>query len=68
MQPKSRFLLKFTETPEFLDATDGLAVAVCHSFQKISTGKSTGKKSYSGWETFVKDNTSRISGLAKTKK
>jgi crossover junction endodeoxyribonuclease RuvC len=60
--------LKFTETPEFLDATDGLAVAVCHSFQKISTGKVAGKKSYSGWETFVKDNTSRISGLAKTKK
>ena len=26
-------LLKFTESPEFLDATDGLAVAVCHSFQ-----------------------------------
>ena len=55
-------LLKFKETPEFLDATDGLAVAVCHSFQKIntSTGKSGSKKSYSGWETFVKDNTSRI--------
>src|ERR1700740_2180077 len=58
-------LLKFTETPEFLDATDGLAVAVCHSFQKISTrtGKSGAKKSYSGWETFVKDNTNRVSGL-----
>lgn len=63
-------LLKFTETPEFLDATDGLAVAVCHSFQKISTsiGKSGSKKSYSGWETFVKDNTKRVTGLAKTKK
>jgi crossover junction endodeoxyribonuclease RuvC len=55
-------LLKFKETPEFLDATDGLAVAVCHSFQKISTstGKTTKKKSYSGWETFVKDNPKRI--------
>jgi len=51
-------LLKFTETPEFLDATDGLAVAVCHSFQKISAG-ATGK-SYSGWESFVKDNQKRI--------
>src|ERR1700749_3543378 len=29
-------LLSFKETPEFLDATDGLAVAVCHSFQKIA--------------------------------
>jgi crossover junction endodeoxyribonuclease RuvC len=62
-------LLSFKETPEFLDATDGLAVAVCHSFQKISTSKGgTTKKSYSGWETFVKDNTSRVTGLSKTKK
>jgi crossover junction endodeoxyribonuclease RuvC len=62
-------LLSFKETPEFLDATDGLAVAVCHSFQKISTSKSgSTKKSYSGWETFVKDNTSRVTGLSKAKK
>ncbi|WP_443936639.1 crossover junction endodeoxyribonuclease RuvC [Pedobacter sp. MW01-1-1] len=59
-------LLNFKETPEFLDATDGLAVAVCHSFQKISTGKS---KTYSGWESFVSDNKSKVKGLAaKTKK
>jgi len=51
-------LLNFKETPEFLDATDGLAVAVCHSFQKIPTG---GKgKTYSGWESFVSDNKKRI--------
>ena len=51
-------LLNFKETPEFLDATDGLAVAVCHSFQKISTG---GKgKTYSGWESFVTDNKKRV--------
>jgi crossover junction endodeoxyribonuclease RuvC len=54
-------LLNFKETPDFLDATDGLAVAVCHSFQRISTGSKTGsKKSYSGWDTFVKDNVKRI--------
>src|ERR1700742_4342691 len=47
-------LLKFTETPDFLDATDGLAVAVCHSFQRITAGKPGSKKSYSGWDTFVK--------------
>lgn len=51
-------LLNFQETPEFLDATDGLAVAVCHSFQK--TGTAGDSKSYSGWESFVKDNVSRI--------
>lgn len=53
-------LLNFKETPDFLDATDGLAVAVCHSFQKISTAKGGNKKSYSGWDTFVKDNAKRI--------
>lgn len=57
-------LLKFKETPDFLDATDGLAVAVCHSFQRIPTGsgpgKSGSKKVYSGWDTFVKDNAKRI--------
>ncbi|MEO5909418.1 MAG: crossover junction endodeoxyribonuclease RuvC [Pelobium sp.] len=51
-------LLKFNETPEFLDATDGLAVAVCHSFQKINT--SGAGKSYSGWEAFAKDNQKRV--------
>ncbi len=51
-------LLNFKETPEFLDATDGLGVAVCHSFQRVS---STGKgKSYSGWDAFVKDNKKRL--------
>jgi crossover junction endodeoxyribonuclease RuvC len=61
-------LLNFQETPEFLDATDGLAVAVCHSFQKITAGKTTGKKSYSGWETFVKDNNSRVANTLLKKK
>src|ERR1700759_488845 len=56
-------LLHFKETPDFLDATDGLAVAVCHSFQRITTGKTGSKKSYSGWDTFVKDNASRVAGL-----
>ena len=53
-------LLNFTETPDFLDATDGLAVAVCHSFQNVAVGKAGAKKSYSGWDTFVKDNAKRI--------
>lgn len=51
-------LLKFRETPEFLDATDGLAVAVCHAFQNnINQNVS---KSYSGWGAFVKDNANRV--------
>lgn len=57
-------LLHFEETPQFLDATDGLAVAVCHSFQLgkyAPTGKTkNSKKAYSSWSAFVKDNTSRV--------
>lgn len=51
-------LLNFKETPEFLDATDGLAVAVCHSFQKITSGGKS--KTYTGWEAFVSDNKKRL--------
>lgn len=51
-------LLKFDESPQFLDATDGLAVAVCHAFQGRVPGSS--KKSYTGWESYVKDNTDRL--------
>ena len=51
-------LLNIAELPTYLDATDGLAVAVCHSFQKISTAGN--KKSYSGWDAFAKDNVKRI--------
>jgi len=66
-------LLKFTETPQFLDATDGLAVAVCHSFQKIDLKGSSsiggGKKIKVGWAAFVKDNSERVTGsLVKTVK
>ncbi|WP_410219712.1 crossover junction endodeoxyribonuclease RuvC [Pedobacter sp.] len=51
-------LLNFKETPEFLDATDGLAVAVCHSFQKITSGGKS--KTYTGWEAFMSDNKKRL--------
>ncbi|WP_134089532.1 crossover junction endodeoxyribonuclease RuvC [Olivibacter sp. XZL3] len=51
-------LLNFNESPQFLDATDGLAVAVCHAFQGSSAGSN--KKNYTGWEAFIKDNTHRL--------
>jgi crossover junction endodeoxyribonuclease RuvC len=54
-------LLKFEETPQFLDATDGLAVAVCHAFQNSPAKGTAGKRqNYSGWEGFVRDNTDRL--------
>jgi crossover junction endodeoxyribonuclease RuvC len=49
-------LLGFKELPIYLDATDGLAAAVCHFFQKT---QSTGKKSYSGWKAFITENPGR---------
>ena len=53
--PKS--LLKINEMPKHLDASDGLAAAVCHYFQN---GKISGGKSYSGWSSFLKDNPDRL--------
>lgn len=50
-------LLRFKEFPKNLDATDGLAVAVCHYFNGGKTEKSA---SYSSWEAFVKQNEKRI--------
>ena len=50
-------LLNIKELPKHLDATDGLAAAVCHHFQK-ETSSST--KSYSGWKAFVTDNPKKV--------
>jgi crossover junction endodeoxyribonuclease RuvC len=51
-------ILKHKETPEYLDATDGLAAAVCHYFQGNKTGES--KSKFSGWKSFVASNPDRI--------
>ncbi|HLT32653.1 MAG TPA: crossover junction endodeoxyribonuclease RuvC [Aquaticitalea sp.] len=50
-------LLQLESLPKNLDATDGLAAAVCHFYNdgKIEVGKN-----YSGWAAFVKQNESRI--------
>ena len=50
-------LLKLKTLPKNLDATDGLAAAVCHFYNmgKIEVGKS-----YSGWSAFVKQNEKRV--------
>tara|TARA_R110002020_G_scaffold296658_1_gene512372 strand:- start:179173 stop:179727 length:555 start_codon:yes stop_codon:yes gene_type:complete len=50
-------LLGLKTLPKNLDSTDGLAAAVCHHFNsgRIDTGKG-----YSGWESFVSQNSSRV--------
>jgi crossover junction endodeoxyribonuclease RuvC len=49
-------LLNLTGDPESLDATDALAVAVCHYFQQ---GKAETGKKYSGWKAFLSENPER---------
>lgn len=51
-------LISINKMPEHLDATDGLAVAVCHYFQKDI---STGLKKISGWKKFLSENPERLS-------
>lgn len=62
-------LLKFTfdHNDLTLDASDGLAVAVCHLLQRNPGGATGGSKKSSGkkggsWEAFVKNNPGRIKG------
>jgi crossover junction endodeoxyribonuclease RuvC len=50
-------VLKFEEMPKYLDATDGLAVALCHHFSK-GVGEHNKSKS-SSWSAFVKNNPNR---------
>lgn len=50
-------LLNLKSLPKNLDATDGLAAAVCHFYNqdRISVGKN-----YTGWSAFVKQNEDRV--------
>lgn len=51
-------ILSFQSDIKDLDATDALAAALCHFFQKdISTAKN-----YSGWGDFIKKNTDKLIG------
>ena len=65
-------LLKFEDTPRYLDATDAVGVAVCHFFQtgKLSeehqakpSSKGIQKKekgNYTGWAAFLNDHPGRL--------
>jgi crossover junction endodeoxyribonuclease RuvC len=56
-------LLKIREVPKLLDATDALAVALCHHFQK-GISKSSGSGS---WKKFLTENPARIKTTATPK-
>ena len=50
-------ILRFTQEPESWDATDALAVAVCHANQTVFHDRQTSSLS---WETFISKNPQRI--------
>ena len=50
-------ILKISEMPKHLDASDGLAAAVCHIFQR---NKSNPNGNYSGWRSFVRNNPDKL--------
>jgi crossover junction endodeoxyribonuclease RuvC len=52
------FLIK--ELPKLLDATDALAVAVCHHYQNGST-----KAKAKSWESFLTENPKRVKAIKK---
>ena len=54
--------LKLKTLPKNLDATDGLAAAVCHFYNQ---GRVQVGKNYSGWSSFVKQNKKRVNILDK---
>lgn len=47
----------FTVDPKYFDATDALAVAVCHHFQNLISVPGV---KYTGWDSFVSQNSNRI--------
>ncbi len=52
-------LLNFKESPKQFDATDALAVALCHHFQSNSVLGKAGK-GLKGWDEFLKKNPDRL--------
>ena len=50
-------LLNIENLPKHLDATDGLAAAVCHFYQRNPKKES---KEYGSWKSFLKDNPDKL--------
>jgi crossover junction endodeoxyribonuclease RuvC len=52
-----RTILKIDEKPEFFDATDALAIALCHYYKQGKTGSNNKIRS---WSDFIDRNPNRI--------
>ncbi len=57
--------LHFTEDVKYLDATDAVAVALCHHYQSTSILGNT--KKLGGWEDFIKNNPDKVTIQTKKK-
>ena len=52
-------VLNIEEKPQYFDATDALAVALCHHYQTSSVLNITGK-GFKGWDDFIKKNPGKV--------
>jgi len=52
-------ILLIEEKPQYFDATDALAVALCHHYQSSSPLATMGK-GFKGWDDFIKKNPGRV--------
>ena len=54
-------IMQLEEAPHFFDATDALAVALCHHYATASV-ITVQKKSFKGWGDFIASNPERLKG------
>ncbi|GIV54566.1 MAG: crossover junction endodeoxyribonuclease RuvC [Candidatus Kapaibacterium sp.] len=53
-------MLGITETPEFFDATDALAIAITHALRSGTSGKTSNTRRATRWQEFLQQNPDRI--------
>ncbi len=52
--------LRIADKPAYFDATDALAVALCHHYQTSSVLTKSGSKPFTGWADFVMKNEDKL--------
>lgn len=52
--------LRIADEPKYFDATDALAVALCHHYQTSSVLAGKGGKAFEGWADFITKNEDRL--------
>lgn len=57
-------ICKFEESPKYLDASDALAIAICHHYQ-ISSGITSARGKAHSWNSFINQNPDRVKSPTK---